>query len=417
MAVAQGIPPSIAPSYQGVLSQLQNTASLESGRPTLAGTAADVINKQNEYERQKGLLDYKAALEDQLSSKQSERAFANSGGIEVTQPMLEDVEKQAGWDPGTLPTSLVGKRFKSADEFQQFITQPVYRKHMQDSLGTLADQYENEGTTEAKKYATFLRGTANLPIDKLATVFDQVSKHISESTKTQKPVVYADPSSSTGYRWSQPNSEGTYIKGVNDLEAPASAGAGGKGGAKPIPVSERKSAIERNALAGDIQTIFDSYSPGKVGMFDYAATKAEQATGVKSSKKKADFTSAVAALKNRILNLRNGQRITQSEADRLLQEIPNPSSNEIDFTQKMEKFTNEFNSIQSEYHDSLTKSGFTGIPEARTATIPEGWGPNYKSPNIDAGYKTADDVRAAYKAGKLKKEQAVKLLQEGFGLK
>lgn len=186
MAVVNPSNPNLA-NYETVIGQLQNRANLELKRPQIANTAADVINQQVSLEQQKGMLEYRLALEDQLKEREQNRQFSNTGGITVDDNLLNDTEKQMGVPPGTLPRNMIGKKFKDQNEFQSFLVDPAYRKNMKDSLTSLADQYDAQDDPAAKKYANVLRAASNLPVDKLATVFDQLVKENSpEGQKAKK---------------------------------------------------------------------------------------------------------------------------------------------------------------------------------------------------------------------------------------
>lgn len=115
-----------------------------------------------------------------------------------------------------------------------------------------------------------------------------------------------------------------------------------------------------NAVRNQFKKEFTGPVAGKLGGF-------QQATGLGLGKGESGFRAQVAGLRNQIGKLRSGQAISESEAARLLQELPTVDDPSEVFLAKLDNFENTYREIANTRREVM--SG-TGVDLSRMPALP-----------------------------------------------
>lgn len=330
MAVFEGQTRSITPAFQNIQEALNQQANLELKRPQTTDIFTPIVQRlDTEFTKQRDF----------------EKKLAADGKTLFTPDMAKQLSKETGI-PEEAYTKAVG-RYYNIDEMQK-IHEIAIQNNAEKTLTKTGGA--SAGLTPEEVQTMQLTGKAGK---------DAIAERTFQKDKTGKQVPFADSTSSTGYRWG--------ILGPNGIspttyEAPKpGAGTGTGGKEKSLPTAERNRLETLQTLRNQLQNINDSFDETAVGPI--AGRMAAGKTKVEglSNARQSTFIKATTSLRNEIIRARSGGAVTPSEADRLIQELPDTNSSETDFRAKFDNTRTAFNEIMDTRVQSLKEVGYKGI--------------------------------------------------------
>lgn len=125
-----------------------------------------------------------------------------------------------------------------------------------------------------------------------------------------------------------------------------------------LPGGEAQQLGDFDNILNELQKIKENYDPGFVGMIDSRLQSGKQMTGLGASAKAAQFKASLGATRNKLLNLLSGAAISPAEYDRLLQQLPNEKSSEVDFLAKLGAFEGNIRGVMASRQKSFQGSGY-----------------------------------------------------------
>lgn len=106
-----------------------------------------------------------------------------------------------------------------------------------------------------------------------------------------------------------------------------------------VPTQEQvKFVSQTNQFIKDLDELESAatQNPNFVGVYDSAVGAVKEKMGG-ISPKEARFRQIVAGLRNQILNIRSGAAVSPAEFDRIIEELPDPSTDEVTFIERVKK--------------------------------------------------------------------------------
>lgn len=334
MAVFEGQTRSLTPSYQNIQEALNQRANLELKRPQTEDIFTPIV----------------ARLDQEFTKQRDfEKKLAGEGRQLFTPDMAKQMSDQTGL-PVEAYKGAVG-RYYSPEEFQT----------IHDNALSQAAEPELKKSLSTKEKAVLDIGGKDAKRQLAEQTFPTASN------KPPAHVVVSDPTSSTGYRYGLINSDGT--TSLTQLEAPKpAAGSGEK--TKTLPTAERNRLETLQTLRGQLQNINDSFDETAVGMVAGRTATAKTKVEGLSNKRQSTFIKATTSLRNEIIRARSGGAVTPSEADRLIQELPDINSSETDFRAKFQNTQAAFNEIMATRVASLDEVGYQGLDSYKAKLQP-----------------------------------------------
>lgn len=132
-----------------------------------------------------------------------------------------------------------------------------------------------------------------------------------------------------------------------------------------IPPALPAEQINRNAelsnILNDIDVVRKTKNKEMVGPVNNVLTNLKQKTGYGASGDAAIFKSTVSGMRNKVLNLLSGAAISPDEARRLMAQLPNESSSNVDFDAKLSNFERETQNILAGRNQGFQGAGFRGV--------------------------------------------------------
>jgi len=139
---------------------------------------------------------------------------------------------------------------------------------------------------------------------------------------------------------------------------------------KALPSFANKKLNELGGLSRLAQKAIDTFDPSFVGPIQGPLGQGIQKfSGPFASKERATFLQGVAGLRNATIKAISGGAVTPSEAERLVQQLPDINTTEIDFETKLRNYSEELNSIIQDNVASFKASGFSGVDELTPSRI------------------------------------------------
>lgn len=136
---------------------------------------------------------------------------------------------------------------------------------------------------------------------------------------------------------------------INPLTGPKTA---------QLPAAEA-SKLEGLKTLGQLQSTLDkSFKPEFVGPVQGRAGRILPLIGKKIPAAQSKFKQNLATVKNVIINLRTGAQLSQFEAGRLLQELPDENSEDQEFQTKLRNFGDTLKQIEANRRQEFRNAGF-----------------------------------------------------------
>jgi hypothetical protein len=308
------------------LSSSKPARALALKKPSLYNVGTEIVNKTSdtlEKRRAESIEIGKLYLQHSFDSalQEQRQKFESRGERVVDDEVVDGARKEFGVDISAYKG--ISATPKEIDTFVQERMKRLGDKKIQEIIN-------NPNIPLEKKKQMVL--AASIAGGDTSGVSKEAAGGFFKDKKAQKPVKYADPGSSTGYRYAQPDENGRYIKAADDLEAPPDAGSVVK--PKAASDADRTKAEALNNIASNYQLALDHYDSGFVGSYDSRYSSAKQYTPL-ASDKAANFKSGLAGLQNSKLHQLYGSRLTQTEIGRYALEGADDKKNEKDFLAKL----------------------------------------------------------------------------------
>lgn len=126
----------------------------------------------------------------------------------------------------------------------------------------------------------------------------------------------------------------------------------------PVPAAQSAELGDFENLVQQVGIVKNTFKPEYVGMYDSRMQQLKQTTGFGASEGAATFKASLGAIRNKLLNLLSGAAISPAEYDRLLQQLPNENSGEVDFKAKLNSFEQNLHGVIASRKNSFQQAGY-----------------------------------------------------------
>lgn len=140
--------------------------------------------------------------------------------------------------------------------------------------------------------------------------------------------------------------------------------------APQVPAAQSAELGDFQNLLDQLKVVKSNYKPDYVGMVDSRTQGIKQATGIGADPQAATFKASLGAIRNKLLNLLSGAAISPAEYDRLLQQLPNEQSSEVDFNAKLNAFEQNIQGVIGSRQKSFHAAGYRSPTAAAPVSSP-----------------------------------------------
>lgn len=197
MAVANPGSPNLSPSYENIIQGVNKQADIALRSPgkydalnAIANPIVQEVQRREQIKQQRELAEFKAGLDDKYKKMEQDREFLNSGGIEVTDEHVQELEKELGVPSMTIPRTVVGKRFKDEAHLEKYIMAGPMRVERNQKMDVLSEEFKKAG-----KYtdASLIQLLKYYPEDDVVKIIDTLYAKIGAQPKPEKTYKVTNP--------------------------------------------------------------------------------------------------------------------------------------------------------------------------------------------------------------------------------
>jgi len=391
---------SITPAFRGVQSALSERARIAANSPpsglgtatAISGAVKDIAVEERNRKAQTDLLRFRAELEKDAEERRQK--FDSRHEVTIrTDKDIEEIADAFGLDFDDV-SSLKGSSFKDKASAEKFINDKVVA-----ALGLKKTKLEQRepGAVEAPTPSPIkgIAGNTRIPVaqpspaltpegditgtqaglptneKRLANLESRI-----EILDPTQPAAAAKAERSTAklFESLSPSdralAESDPEKAIELLQKARFAPKEPKEKKiKALPSFANKKLNELGGLSRLAQRAIDTFDASFVGPIEGPLGQGLQKSKFFASKERATFLQGVAGLRNATIKAISGGAVTPSEAERLVQQLPDINSSEVDFEEKLKNYSEELNSIIQDNVASFKASGFSGVDELTPGRI------------------------------------------------
>lgn len=379
MAVSNQDQFNLSPSYQTIISQLQNRGNIEASALTPYDVGTSVV---------------KRADQEITKARDFAQQQAAAGKVLVTPDKIQQLtdklnaELPEGKKVKTSDYSSFVNTWQMPDALQSKAEQDLFAASFKDPQKAMAAAVEPAAAAtdvlqNGKTLEQLITNDPSLTLDQKI----QKKKQLEKTSYIYKPG--KSSSSSTGWSVFAINAKDPNDKIDTGVETNPAGGAGAA--PKAIPTSQLDKSNALNDIATKYQDAIDNFDPNYVGPLASRLGKASQYVAGNDTDPKSKFYSAAQGLKNEEMHRLFGSRLTATENTNYAG--PALSMSADAFKARMVQAAKQLNKDIAAREASFKASGYTGTVEPTYINIPPEWDKSTKTSSEDqaaSDYLTAN---------------------------
>lgn len=363
MAVSNEQAPNLAPSYQNIIGQLQNRATMESTKASPLDAATSIVKRADQEMSAKRTFEQKMASEGKtLVTDQGIDEFTSE--INKGLPADQQIDRKEF-------TKYKGL-WMSPDEIQSHGEQTLFShtyKTPQEQLAASLNPKEatKEVLQPTKKIEEALVGQLIGKFNRNEITSDQLINELkkakTESTKQHQQYVGQAGDKAVLF---DPN---TGELSTKDLPTGQDIAPRNK---RILPADTVNQLADFQTLKKQINTVKSSFDQAFVGPVAARLGEKGQAINAFASEERGTFLANINSVKNQLLYLRSGKQINEKEYERLVSELPDEKSSVKDFNAKLKNFEDVYSTMLKNRVTGFEQAGYLVPSEFKQSNRPAG---------------------------------------------